>query len=87
MNFEDAMLLLIVIQGFGVWYLEYRVYRIHNERFKERAAWRKAKQKSTLRKSGQEINTISETLESPLKTTIVDSPNKITDADVVGSVR
>ena len=87
MNFEDICLLVLVLQGFLICWFEYRVYFLHNERFKERAAWRKSKQKSTLRKSGQEINTISETLESPLKTTIVDSPNKITDADVVGSVR
>ena len=87
MNFEDAMLLLIVIQGFGVWYLEYRVYRIHNDRFKERKQWRAAKEKAKLKKIEVATITTADNSGLPLKTTIGDSPNKMEDAKSVVDVR
>jgi hypothetical protein len=49
-TFDDIMLLIIVVQGFGVWYLEYKVYKIHDDRSSERARWRESKRKQQERK-------------------------------------
>ena len=87
MNFEDICLLVLVLQGFLICWFEYRVYFLHNERFKERAAWRKSKQKSTLRKSGQEITTTSEISELPSKTTTESLPAKTEGVPSADSVR
>ena len=53
MNFEDICLLVLVLQGFLVCFWEYKVYKIHNDRFKERKQWRAAKEKAKLKKTEQ----------------------------------
>ena len=42
-------LLVIIVQGFAVWYFEWKVYEMHRDRFNERAKWRAAKQKAQLK--------------------------------------
>jgi hypothetical protein len=49
-TFDNIMLLVIVVQGFGVWWLEYKVYKIHSDRSDERARWRESKRKAAERK-------------------------------------
>jgi hypothetical protein len=48
-TFEDWCLLILVLQGFAVCWWEYKVYVLHNERFRERAKWREQKRKTQLR--------------------------------------
>ena len=87
MNFEDICLLVLVLQGFVVTWYEYRVYKIHNDRFKERKQWRAAKEKAKLKKIEVATITTADNSELPSKTTTGDSPNKTSDAPVVGSIR
>ena len=69
MNFEDICLLVLVLQGFVVTWYEYRVYKIHNDRFKERKQWRAAKEKAKLKKIEVATTTTNDNSESPSKTT------------------
>ena len=48
----DALALwIIVIQGFFVMYFEYDVWRMNKHRFDERAEWRQAKRKQSIKKA------------------------------------
>ena len=87
MNFEDICLLVLVLQGFVVTWYEYRVYKIHNDRFKERKQWRAAKEKAKLKKIEVATTTTADSSELPLKITTPSSPNKTDVAPSVDSVR
>lgn len=64
-SFENLMLLIIVVQGFAVWFFEWQVYKIHKDRSEERAKWRQAKQKQKLKKEQTETNTTEKTTDGP----------------------
>jgi hypothetical protein len=48
---EIILLWIIAIQGFAVCYFEYDVWRMNKDRYQERAAWRKQKQKQAEKKN------------------------------------
>ena len=47
---DSIALWIIVLQGFFVAWFEYDVWRMNKDRFEERAAWRKQKQKQSAKK-------------------------------------
>ena len=51
MTFENICLAVLTLQGFIFLWLEWQVYIIHSDRFKERAAWREQKRKQAERKA------------------------------------
>ena len=80
-NFEDVCLGLLTIQGFFVMFWEWQVYRIHSERFKERAKWRESKRASLLKKKETETATSGseKPTESPSKNTPSSEATKVVD--------
>jgi hypothetical protein len=62
MNFENVCLAILTLQGFIFLWLEWQVYVIHSDRFKERAAWREQKRRQQERK----INAAGEAATGPI---------------------
>jgi hypothetical protein len=51
---DSIALWIIVLQGFGICWFEYDVWRMNRDRFLERKQWRLAKQSQKLKKLSQE---------------------------------
>lgn len=52
---DTILLVVIVVQGFAVWWYEWQVWKIHAERANERAEWRAQKRKQQLSKAGKPV--------------------------------
>ena len=59
-------LLVIIVQGFAVWYFEWKVYEMHRDRFNERAKWRAAKQKAQLKSETKSKGSPAEEILQPI---------------------
>jgi hypothetical protein len=79
MILELVLLVIIVAQGEAVRFYEREVWRMNSDRYRERAAWRQAKQKAQSKKIETATNTTAKITTLASTPTIVSATPKVGD--------
>ena len=85
-SLDSICLIIIVIQGFGVWFHEWDLWRMSRDRYKERAKWREAKRKSQTKSAESRVSDAGKTIDGPTKCTTPSEKSKDGSAEPAESL-